>query len=106
MGPELEAHLFICTNLRPDGSGCGSLGGGSLQQEIKNHCATHLANLPIEARKKIRINKAGCLGQCAQGIACVLYQKDEQGQWFLKENASPSERLKERINSLFELRNN
>jgi (2Fe-2S) ferredoxin len=28
----------------------------------------------------VRVNAAGCLGQCEQGIAAVLYPK---GEWFL-----------------------
>jgi (2Fe-2S) ferredoxin len=30
--------------------------------------------------KRVRINTAGCLGKCSQGVVCVLYP---EGKWYL-----------------------
>jgi len=68
-----KAHLFICTN-SPDKEGkCGHKMAEKLQAEVKEHFR-HVQN------KQIRINKSGCLGQCENGVAAVLYPENK---WFL-----------------------
>ncbi len=44
--------------------------------------------------KKIRINKSGCLGRCADGIACVAYPSAE---WIVNATFSDLEEMKKFI---------
>ncbi|NBX16928.1 MAG: (2Fe-2S) ferredoxin domain-containing protein [Proteobacteria bacterium] len=65
-----EKHIFVCENQRPEGDPrgcCFSKGAQGLTAELKKLAAD--AGLG----KKVRINKAGCLGQCAFGTAVVVY---------------------------------
>lgn len=80
----LTAHLFICTNKRDTGLDCHAKGGAALRD------ATKLACKKPEWRGKLRVNAAGCLGQCEHGIAAVLYPS---GEWFLNLKADDSAKL-------------
>lgn len=73
--PHLEFHIFVCQNERPADAPLGScFAKGS--EALLLYMKTRARELNLEG---IRINKAGCLGQCARGIALVVYP---QGQWF------------------------
>jgi (2Fe-2S) ferredoxin len=65
-----ERHVFICENLRDSANpkGCCSARGSA---EIRSR----LKQLAVDAGLKgiVRINSAGCLGQCAQGVTIVVY---------------------------------
>lgn len=71
-------HVFICENIRDDtderGS-CGQKGSSNFRETLKNEIKQRGFN------RKIRINKAGCLGSCKQGISMVIYP---QGIWYGK----------------------
>lgn len=70
-----EKHIFVCENQRPEGDPrgcCHSKGAPELTASLKKLAAD--AGLG----KKVRINKAGCLGQCAFGTAVVVYP---EGVW-------------------------
>ncbi len=69
-----KAHLFICTQTRADGESCGAnlAGAQALRDQIKKLCK---AKWPTQ----VRVNSAGCLGQCEKGIAAVLYPS---GKWY------------------------
>ncbi|MEN9811047.1 MAG: hypothetical protein RLZZ488_2614 [Pseudomonadota bacterium] len=65
-----EKHIFVCENQRPEGDPrgcCHSKGAAELTAALKKMAAD--AGLG----KKVRVNKAGCLGQCAFGTAVVVY---------------------------------
>lgn len=69
MPPPYSRHLFVCTNRRPEGSpkGCCAAKGGeevrlALKQELDAHGVTG-----------VRVNAAGCLDACEQGVAAVVY---------------------------------
>jgi (2Fe-2S) ferredoxin len=68
--PPLERHVFICENLRDpeDPKGCCAAKGAC---EIRSR----LKKLTFDAklRGRVRINKAGCLDQCAHGVTIVVY---------------------------------
>lgn len=68
--PMLERHVFVCENVRPEpdpkGS-CGKIGGGAIRAKMKE--AVEKAGL----RGRVRVNAAGCLGQCAHGVTVVVY---------------------------------
>lgn len=79
---EYKVHFFICTNFRTSGKSCGPLHAQELRDQLKARCKQELG----EAGKKVRINSAGCLGQCERGIAAVMYP---QGEWFLDQTNDP-----------------
>lgn len=66
----LERHVFICTNQR-DGDNprgcCGSKGAAEVRSRLKR--------LAFDAglRGRMRINNAGCLDRCEQGVTVVVY---------------------------------
>ena len=68
--PPYERHVFVCENRRdptdPRGC-CGSKGGAELRARLKE--AAREAGL----KGRVRVNTAGCLDQCAHGVAVVVY---------------------------------
>ncbi len=71
-----EKHLFVCQNERkpddPRGC-CAAKGSAEVLDLLKKKI--HAMGL----KKKIRINKAGCLDQCARGVSIVVYP---EGVWY------------------------
>lgn len=68
--PRLERHVFICINEREPGSpkgDCLSKGGEAVREEFKK--LLHERGL----KGRMRANAAGCLDQCARGVAVVVY---------------------------------
>ena len=69
-------HVFVCQNERPpdDARGCcKAKGSAAVLDKLKE--AVHKRGL----KGKIRINKAGCLDQCSEGISIVVYP---DGIWY------------------------
>jgi (2Fe-2S) ferredoxin len=69
-------HVFVCQNERPceDPRGCcKAKGSGDVLDKLKE--AAHARGL----KGKIRINKAGCLDQCSEGVSIVVYP---EGVWY------------------------
>jgi (2Fe-2S) ferredoxin len=87
-GPQLEAHIFVCTHNRETGESCAARGSAKLRDELKTICAEK------GLKGRVRVNSAGCLGQCTQGIAVVNYPK---GEWYLQELATNAKDLYEKI---------
>lgn len=69
-GPHLERHIFVCINERdaddPRGS-CAARGG----EEVRDALKALLKEKGLG--KRMRANNAGCLDQCARGVAVVVY---------------------------------
>ena len=67
---KFQRHLFICLNERAsdDPRGCCSAKGSAEVAEALKKKA-HACGL----KRIVRINKAGCLDQCARGITVVVY---------------------------------
>ncbi len=63
-------HLFVCQNERPpdDPRGCCKAKGSEAVLEALKKKA-HERGL----KRIVRVNKAGCLDQCARGITVVVY---------------------------------
>lgn len=82
---EPKAHLFICVNDRGEGAkeSCAQKGAQGLRDAVKKLCKER--NL-----QGVRINNAGCLGPCEQGISTVLYP---QGKWTLNVKADEASKL-------------
>ncbi len=68
-GKNLEAHLFICTNLKEKGESCAQKGSVQLRNSIKELCQDEKRGW----HGRIRVNTSGCLGRCSEGITAVLY---------------------------------
>lgn len=67
--PGFDRHVFVCTNLRPDGSPrpcCAGRGGEAVRDALKVAAKKRLG-------KSVRINSAGCLDQCEHGVTMVVY---------------------------------
>lgn len=73
-----DKHVFICENKRDDtdvrGS-CNQKGSVNFREIFKNEIQQK------GLKTKIRVNRAGCLGSCKQGISMVIYP---QGIWYGK----------------------
>jgi (2Fe-2S) ferredoxin len=67
---KFQRHLFVCTNERsgddPRGS-CTARGSAAVAAALKEKA--HACGL----KRLVRVNKAGCLDQCAKGVTLVVY---------------------------------
>jgi (2Fe-2S) ferredoxin len=70
-----DLHLFICTNEKKNGGGCGPGGAEAVVDHLKSWTKKQ------GFQNKIRVKRSGCLGKCESGIACVAYPDAE---WALK----------------------
>ncbi len=68
-----ERHIFICIHERPADSPrghCAGAGGAEVAQAMK------MAAYERGLKRIVRVNKAGCLDQCARGVTCVVYPEN------------------------------
>jgi (2Fe-2S) ferredoxin len=74
-----EHHVFMCTNVRPDGHprGCCAAGGS---EKLRGYMREKARALGIES---IRCNASGCLDRCELGPNMVIYP---EGVWYHFEN--------------------
>ena len=66
-------HVFVCQHSRPEGDKrgcCASKGSEALLDYAKGRIAE------LGLRRKIRINRAGCLDACQYGPSVVIYPDD------------------------------
>lgn len=73
--PFFEAHLFVCTNRRPDGHRRGSCAAGG-SEHLRDYMKARAKELGISG---IRVNSAGCLDRCELGPCLVIYP---EGVWY------------------------
>ncbi|GAB4563010.1 MAG: hypothetical protein Tsb0020_11820 [Haliangiales bacterium] len=68
--PSFQRHVFVCINERAPGHprGCCKASGG---EEVRTAFKRALAERGLSS--VVRANKAGCLDQCEQGVAVVVY---------------------------------
>ena len=74
--PRPEVHVFVCLNQREPGDprgDCLSKGAAQVHALLKEG----VKSAGLDA--KIRVNKAGCLDQCAKGVVVVVYP---EGTWY------------------------
>jgi (2Fe-2S) ferredoxin len=69
------AHVFCCTNRRPDGHPRGSCAAKG-SEGLRNYMKVRAKELGI---KGTRINAAGCLDRCELGPSLVIYP---EGVWY------------------------
>ena len=71
-----ERHVFVCINERtaddPRGC-CTDRGSHAVLDALKG--GAHARGL----KGRVRVNKAGCLDQCAKGVSVVVYP---EGVWY------------------------
>lgn len=68
--PLFERHVFVCTNVRPDGDPrgcCHAKGSEAIREALKAEVARQGLGM------RVRINAAGCLNQCRHGVTVVVY---------------------------------
>ena len=70
-----DAHLFVCTNRRPDGHKRGSCAAAGAEP-LRDYMKARAKELGIP---NIRINTAGCLDRCELGPCLVIYP---EGVWY------------------------
>lgn len=68
-GRRFQRHVFVCTS----DSSCGPAGSGEVHRALKDRLVA--AGL----KEEVRVNKAGCLGQCGHGPVMVVYP---EGVWY------------------------
>lgn len=71
-----ERHIFVCINDRGAGNPkgcCASKGGAEVAEALK--VAAHQRGL----KGRVRVNKAGCLDACQDGVSAVVYPA---GIWY------------------------
>jgi (2Fe-2S) ferredoxin len=75
---KLKAHIFVCTNERPEGHPrgcCRSKDSEAILQNFKQELSKH------GLAKQVRAQKAGCLDRCELGPSVVVYP---EGFWYGK----------------------
>lgn len=73
--PYFTAHVFVCTNRRPDDHPRGSCAAQG-SEDIRDYLKQRVHDLGL---KKVRINAAGCLDRCHLGPVIVIYP---EGVWY------------------------
>ena len=81
-----RAHLFCCTNRRPDGhkSGCCASKGS---EDLRNYMKKRAKEMGMD---DVRINGAGCLGRCENGPTVVIYP---EGIWYSPKNEADCDEI-------------
>ncbi len=73
--PYYQAHIFCCTNERPEGHrrGCCKRRGS---EPLRDYMKARAKELGL---KRVRVNMAGCLDRCEFGPTMVIYP---EGVWY------------------------
>lgn len=74
--PYYKYHVFMCTNLREDGSQCCAQCNA---QASRDFLKRRTKELGLTGKGGVRINAAGCLDRCAEGPVAVVYP---EGVWY------------------------
>ncbi len=65
-----QHHVFVCTNLREDGSQCCQQYNA---KEMRDYMKKRSKELGLVRTGQVRINTAGCLNRCELGPVMVVY---------------------------------
>ena len=88
--PGFETHVFVCSHSRSENAArpsCGPRGSLEIMAEIKRR-------VKLTGIETIRVQKAGCLDHCENGISCVIYPDSE---WYSIESEEDIEPFLMRI---------
>jgi (2Fe-2S) ferredoxin len=73
--PYFDAHLFVCTNRRPDGHHRGSCAAKG-SEKLRDYMKARAKEMGLH---NVRVNTAGCLDRCELGPVMVIYP---EGVWY------------------------
>ena len=73
--PYFDAHIFVCTNQRPEGHHRGSCAGRGAER-LRDYMKARAKELGIA---NLRVNTSGCLDRCELGPCVVIYP---EGVWY------------------------
>ena len=76
MTPGYTYHVFFCCNQREAPAPCCNNHGA---EDMLAYAKERVAALRLAGPGRVRINKAGCLGQCLDGPVIVIYP---EGVWY------------------------
>lgn len=79
-GRRFERHAFVCTNEESCAIDGSKLVHGAMKDQLRK------AGL----KESLRVNKAGCLGQCGHGPMVVVYP---EGVWYSHVSVADGERI-------------
>lgn len=91
---DYKVHVFVCTNEKKGSACCAAKGADDLHKELKSWAKEN-----PDWKKRIRINRSGCLDQCSEAVAIAIYPQNE---WFLKVSSKNLDEVMERIEELME----
>lgn len=87
-----EAHVFVCTNRRPDDNKRGSCAAKG-SEKLRDYMKVRARELGLDGR--VRVNAAGCLDRCELGSTMVVYP---DGVWYtFHSNADVDEILEKHL---------
>ena len=78
---QYERHVFVC-----EAKHCARAGADAVLDALKKHVAR--AGL----KGRVRVNRAGCLGQCGHGPMVVVYP---EGVWYAAVDGAAGRRIAE-----------
>ena len=81
-----DAHVFVCTNRRPDGHRRGSCAAGG-SERLRDYMKVRAKELGLG---RVRINSSGCLDRCEQGPCVVIYP---EGVWYKVTSTAEVDRI-------------
>lgn len=84
-----QAHLFVCTNRRPDGHKKGSCAAKG-SEHLRDYMKARAKELGIPSH---RVNSAGCLDRCEHGPCLVIYP---EGVWYRVDSTADVDTVLER----------
>jgi (2Fe-2S) ferredoxin len=87
--PYYQAHVFVCTNLRPPGSKLGCCAEGD-SERLRKYMKVRAKELGLS---QTRINTAGCLDRCELGPCLVIYP---EGTWYGYESEADIDEILQR----------
>jgi len=71
--PQFKKHIFVCTRCKHEDHCDNDDYAVDLRAQLKSQCKEQFS------KKDIRVNAAGCLGVCSEGIHIVIYPDNK---WF------------------------
>lgn len=71
-----ERHVFFCLNRREDGRACCA---NHDAERLQAYAKDRVKKLGLDGKRKVRVNKAGCLDRCDEGPCVVVYP---EGVWY------------------------
>lgn len=76
-----KAHIFVCTNERPENHPRGSCARKDAEK-LRNYMKARAKEIGLDLAQGVRVNNAGCLERCELGPTLVIYP---DGVWYRAE---------------------